>query len=437
MTDTPRSPVANGTAPPVAGAGLKDRAYRRYVLAALVVVYAFNFIDRQILSILAVPIRRELALTDTELGLLGGVAFALLYSTLGIPAARLADRTSRTRVIGLAFALWSAMSMACGFARSFVQLFIFRVGVGIGEAGGVAPSHALICDYYPPGERARAFSIYAFGIPIGTMLGLVGGGMMAGSVGWRTAFASVGLAGLIAAPVFWFTVREAQRGRFDAPRTDAADVTVLQALRALAAKPSFWWLAIGAACSSTMGYGIFFWMPSFFVRSFGLSVQQAGTCFGLIVFAGGMAGIWLGGALVDRLGRRGRGYFAFVPAAAFVASGPLYVLAVGTRQLSLAVTLLLVPTALSLSWLGPLQAAVQHLVPPQMRATASASFLFINTLLGLTVGTLAIGALSDAMRARYGDDSLRHAIEFGTVFYLLAAGCLFAGGRRLARDWVG
>jgi MFS family permease len=411
------------------------RAYRAYVLAMLVLVYTFNFIDRQIVAILAVPIKVELHLSDSQLGLMGGLAFALLYTTLGIPIARLADRASRTWIMTGALALWSAMSAACGLAHSFVQLFLARVGVGIGEAGGVAPAYSLICDFFPQNQRARALGVYSFGIPIGGAAGVVIGGVIASQISWRVAFFAVGLAGLLIAPLFRLTVREPPRGAFDGSSIPATQSSLASVVRVLRRKRSFWALSLGGAASSMMGYGMFFWAPSFLVRSFGLTVLQASLGFGAIVLAGGLVGIWLGGAAADRFGGRRKAAYALVPAIAFATTTPFYVAGVLSTTLWLAVALLLVPTALGLAWLGPVLSAVQHIVPHNMRVTASAIFLFINNLLGIGLGLPLIGGLSDVMHVRFGSESLRYAIVAGSGFYLIAAGFLWLASRRLQADW--
>ncbi|MCW8925888.1 MAG: MFS transporter, partial [Xanthomonadales bacterium] len=258
----------------------RTRTNRAYVLFILVLVYTFNFIDRQIIGILAVPIKADLGLSDTQLGLMGGLAFALFYTGLGIPVAMLADRFSRTWIMTAALATWSAMTALCGLAGNFWQLFAARLGVGVGEAGGVAPAYSLIADYFPSGERARAIGIYSFGIPIGSATGIVFGGVIASMIDWRYAFFIVGLAGLSLAPVFRLTVREPQRGRYDNHAVTGQTPGLQQILATLAAKPSFWLMALGASFSSMIGYGIFFWLPSFFVRSYGLSLLDASLFYG-------------------------------------------------------------------------------------------------------------------------------------------------------------
>ncbi len=409
--------------------------YRLVVLAMLVLVYAFNFIDRQIVGILAVPIKADLGLTDTQLGLMGGLAFALFYTALGIPIAMLADRGNRTTIMTVALVLWSAMTAACGFALNFWQLFLARLGVGVGEAGGVAPAYSLVADYFPPHQRARALGVYSFGIPVGSALGIVFGGYIAHWVDWRTAFLVVGVAGIVIAPVFKLVVREPQRGRFDVARGAHRPAGLRDVMRVLLAKRAFWGLSFGAAASSMMGYGLFFWLPSFFVRSHGMALVDASLYFGAILLFGGVAGIWLGGWLADRFGAARRRAYALIPAIAFVATVPFYVGAVTSSSLVVSFVLFLVPTALGLVWLGPVLSAIQHIVPPGMRATASAIFLFVNNLIGIGLGSVALGALSDALSARYGADSLRYAILVGTVCYFVAAALFLLSAKRLERDW--
>jgi MFS family permease len=461
-------PGRPSSAPPPA-----SLAYRSYVLGVLVIVYTFNFIDRQIVGILAVPIKSELHLSDSQLGLMGGLAFALFYTFLGIPIARLADRVSRTGIMTAALALWSLMTAVCGLTHSFSQLFMARLGVGVGEAGGVAPAYSLICDYFPPKERARALSVYSFGIPIGSAAGIALGGFITSLISWRMAFFIVGLAGLLLTPLLKLTVREPARGALDHPReaeagnpreatatnrreaaavnpsgTAAANPQVnagpslagpslLDVMAALARRPSFWGLSLGAASASMMGYGLFFWMPSFAVRSFHLTLLQASMIYGALVLVGGLFGIWCGGVLADKYGERRKAFYALIPAAAFVTTVPFYVAGVLSTTLWVSFLVLLVPTALGLVWLGPVLAAVQHLVPANMRATASALFLFINNLIGIGLGTTLIGVVSDLMRVRFGSESLRYAILAGTGFYLIAATLLFLASRRLDEDWEG
>lgn len=400
----------------------------RALVAMLVVAYTLNFVDRQVIGILAGPIKADLALTDTQLGLMGGVAFAIFYGVLGIPMARLADRTTRSGVITGAIALWSVFTAICGLAPGFWTLFLCRVGVGVGEAGGVAPSYALVADVVPRESRSRALAIFSFGSPIGSALGIFLGGWLAMTVDWRVTFLVLGAAGLLFAPLFRVLVREPAR----ATARSGAEVGVWPSL---ARNPTFWLLSLGAASTSLVGYGLLFWLPSFFARSHGLSLLATSRLYGAIVLVGGIVGLWAGGWLADRLALRSRRAYALVPAFALLAAVPLYAAGLLTSSLPLTVLLFVVPHALALMWLGPVTAAVQAIVPAASRATASAVFLLVLNVLGIGGGALFFGAVSDALALRLGAESLRYAILAGLTFYLAAAALFFAASRRIERDW--
>jgi len=238
------------------------KRYRHFVLAMLVLVYTLNFLDRNVLGILAPYIKKALDLSDRQVGLMGGLAFAALYSTLGLPIAWLADRGSRRRIMAWALTLWSAFTALCGFTHSFAQFFLARVGVGIGEAGGVAPAYSMISDYFPKQQRARALSVYSLGIPIGTAAGILFGGLIAAHINWRAAFIIVGAVGVVLAPIFRYTVRDPKRGGYEAPVAIAKpNVSIVDVFSVVSKKSTFWLLAFGAAMSSVCGYGLMFWLP--------------------------------------------------------------------------------------------------------------------------------------------------------------------------------
>jgi MFS family permease len=408
------------------------------VLLILLLAYIFNFIDRQIIGVLAVPIKAELALSDTQLSLMGGIAFALFYSGLAIPIAWLADRKSRVVIIAWSVGLWSLFTAACGLAQNFWQLFLARMGVGIGEAGGVAPSYALISDYFPKERRARALALFSLGIPIGSALGVFFGGWIASHLSWRTAFVIVGLAGLPAALLVRFCIPEPVRGGFDTVDGAASALAppFLTVAATLARTPSFWLLSFGAASGSILGYGLIFWLPSFFSRSFGLALGEVGWFYGSIVLVGGVAGTWLGGVLGDRAGSANPAGYALIPAICFLVAAPVFAVGLFAPSLMIAWILFAIGQMLALAWLGPVIAAVQHIVPPNMRATASASFLFINNLIGIGFGIFFLGFMSDRMSAAHGADSLKYSILFGLGFYLLSSAIYFIASTRLKRDWV-
>ncbi len=411
--------------------------YRAWVLFILVVVYTFNFVDRVIVGILAEPMKRDLGLSDTQLGLMSGAAFALFYTLLGIPVARLADRGSRVWIMTGALAIWSGFTALCGQVQTFAQLFVARVGVGVGEAGGVAPAFSLISDYFPPQQRARALAVFSFGVPIGSGLGTLLGGLVASAVDWRVAFFAVGVGGLLLAPLFRLTVREPARGALDAPSgpSPVARSSLPDALRFLARKRSFLLLALGASSSSVVGYGLLFWTPSFFIRSHGLTLAQTAWFVGLGTLICGIAGIWFGGWAADRLGARHKAAYALVPGVMLVAIVPFLAAGVLVPSVVAAFAFFIVPMTFNASWTGPVYATLQHLVPPQMRATASALFLFMINLIGIGGGTLFVGALSDFLAPRLGSEALRYAIVTATGFYLLSGAFFWAASRRLAGDW--
>ena len=406
------------------------------VLAILLLAYIFNFIDRQIIGVLAVPIKAELQLSDTQLSLMGGIAFALFYSGIAIPVAWLADRKSRVNIIAFSVALWSAFTAVCGLAQNFWHLFLARMGVGIGEAGGVAPSYALISDYFPKERRARALALFSLGIPIGSALGVFFGGWIASNLDWRSAFIIVGLAGLPAALLVKLFIKEPVRGGFDSvDGTASAPAPPFGTVAGtLARTPSFWLLSFGAASGSILGYGLIFWLPSFFSRSFDLELIEVSYFYGSIVLVGGVLGTWLGGWIGDRIGQANPGGYALVPAVCFLIAAPCFAFGL-FASLEVAWVLFTIGQMMALAWLGPVIAAVQHIVPPNMRATASASFLFINNLIGIGFGIFFLGFMSDAMKEAHGEDALQYSILYGLGFYVLSAALYFVASTRLKKDW--
>ena len=411
--------------------------YPALVLTMLLVVYAFNFLDRQILGILAKPIQASLHLSDAQFGAIGGTAFAILYSVLGVPLALLADRVGKTRVIAGSLVVWSGFTALCGTATGFWSLFLSRLGVGVGEAGGVAPSYALIADYFPVQRRARALAIYSMGIPIGLGSGVLLGAYIAALVDWQTAFITVGIAGIVVAPIFLLLVRDRPRP----PAVAEADaMPVLAVIPILARKPAYWLLSIGAGCSSMAGYGLALWVPKIIAVHYGWTSNhdliKVGQFMGSLLLIGGTTGIFLGGVFADRLGTVDRAWYARLPAIAWLITAPTFMLGLFTPYPMFAWFLLLIPNALNTLWLGPIVTAAQHLAPSRMRASASGSFLLVNNLLGLGLGPLLMGTLSDALKASYGADSLRYAAIIGVSLYLVAALLALLAIKPLKRGWV-
>jgi MFS family permease len=403
----------------------------RYALGLLLVVYIFNFIDRQILAILLEPIKQDIDLSDTQLGFLGGIAFALFYTFAGLPIARAADVGSRRTIIALALLVWSAMTAATGLARSFTMLLVARIGVGIGEAGCSPPAHSLISDYFPPDRRATALSIYALGIPIGAALGSLIGGWVAEIFDWRTAFMVVGLPGIVLAVVVRLTLREPERGQSeptvavgDSPRTEP----MAQVIRFMMSLRSFRHLSLAAALHAFVGYGAGLFVPSFFIRIHGMGLGEISTwLFGLGLV--GAIGTFLGGFLGDKLAPRDTRWYLWVPAIATLFTVPLAIAFYLIPNPRIAL-LIGIPQAIAgTMYLGPTFAMTQSLVRPHMRAVASAILLFILNLIGLGLGPQFVGFLSDQLIPVFGGESLRYSLLFvvcvGSVWsathYFLAA----------------
>lgn len=413
------------------------KAYRRFVLVMLFGVFTLNFLDRQIIGILASLIKRDLALSDTQLGLMGGLAFALLYTILGIPVALVADRSRRTSIVAGAMTLWSLFTALCGAATGFWSLFLARVGVGIGESGGVTPCYSLISDYFPPHKRARALAVFAFGVPVGSALGLLIGGMVAAAIGWRGAFVTVGCIGLVFAPLLFLTVREPTRGGMD---VDAGGVaisrtTLRSTLAYLRDKPAFWLLSFSGGVISMMSYGLAFWLPSFFQRGPGLDLATTAKLMAMMTLLSGCVGSPLGGILGDRLGSRDFSFYAYLPALSCVVALPALVVGMATTSLPLSVLLLMIPMAAGCFWVPPTLAAMQLLLPAPMRTTGAALYALIVNLLGLGLGTVLFGLVSDLAAARMGQGSLHFSVVLGgCVIYPAAAILYLITARRLAAD---
>lgn len=407
-------------------------------VAVLLLAYVFNFVDRQIISVLAMPIKNDLGLDDQQLGLMGGVAFAIFYTTTAIPIAWLADRKNRVNIIAVSIALWSLFTAACGMVQSFWQLFLARMGVGVGEAGGVAPSYALIADLFPRERRASAMALFSLGVPVGSALGVFFGGWIAGNLDWRAAFLIVGFAGLPVALLVKLTVTEPPRGRFD----DVSDATVdlavapgvAEVVRRLKKSPGFWLLSLGAACASALSYGLMFWMPSFFARTYNLSIGAVSWYYGSVLLVGGVLGILMGGWIGDRMAKVRPGGFALIPAVGLTLAIPTIATALFARTLMLSWLLFTFGQMLASAWFGPVSAGVQQIVPASMRAVASAVYLFILNLVGMGVGIFALGLMSDWMSQAYGSAALQYSILYGLAFYAVSVVAFFLAARFLLRD---
>ena len=410
-------------------------AARRYALVILAIVYMFNFIDRQILAILLPAIRDEFGVSDVWLGFLAGTAFALFYVILGIPVARFADRHSRRNLIALAVAFWSGMTALCGLAANFVHLALARIGVGIGEAGCSPPAHSMIADLYPPEKRATAMGVYTIGISAGIMLAFLLGGWVAQNIGWREAFFVVGIPGIVLALVVWLTVVEPKRGHSEGRAAVSDQPTLAMTLRFLWHRSSFTHMTIAAGLSSYVGYSVLSFLPSFLVRSFGMPVDQVGLYLGLIVGIIGGAGFFLGGYIADHLGQSGhKRALTFIALTVFLSAIP-YAGMFMSGSWTTALLFFVIPAATANVYLAPVLSQVQGLVSLRMRAMASALALLIINVIGLGLGPLLTGLLSDVLAASYGEESMRYSLLLVTSIVLPWAGWhYFHAGRTIDAD---
>jgi MFS family permease len=377
--------------------------YRWYVVWLLFLVYVLNFVDRQILIILMEPIRLEFGFSDTQLGLLGGLAFAVLYSTLGIPIARLADRSHRVNIISISIFVWSLATVLTGFARSFSQLLLARIAVGVGEAGCSPPAYSLLADYFRKDQRTTAFSIYTMGIYGGVFVGYLVGALVAEHYGWRAAFFVVGLPGVLLALVVKFTLREPPRGYADGQPAQAQAPPVRQVFGQLAAKRTFRHLALAAALHAFVGYGVTGFHPSFLIRSHGFSVAEVGVILSTVSAVSGIGGTWFGGWLSDRFTnlRRDVRWQLWVPGIATLVNVPIALMAYTWPDRNLVIGLLFVSLVFGVMYLGPTFATIQRLVSARERALGAALLLLVINLVGLGLGPWLVGALSDVINNFY------------------------------------
>lgn len=387
--------------------------YKRYVLFILTGVYTFNFIDRQIIAILQEMIKADLGLSDTQLGLLTGFAFAIFYVTLGLPIARYADKSNRKNIVAVALAVWSAMTAISGLAQNFIQLALARVGVGIGEAGGSPPSHAIVSDYFEPEKRATALSIYSMGIFIGIFLGFMVGGIIGQKYGWRVALFVLGIPGVLYAILVYFTVKEPPKGLSDNDLSTEEDTTsVKDVARILFSKKTFIYLALACGLHTFGTYGVGNWFPPFLGRVHQLDIQTIGIWLGITAGLGGGLGTYLGGYLADRWRKRDIRWYLWITCVAGLLNTIPFFIVVFSPNSTLVLATTLLTNLLPAIYLGPTLAVAHSLVNARMRAFASAVLFFILNLIGLGLGPLTVGALSDWLLPTYGDESLRYAFLF-------------------------
>ena len=403
---------------PAAEAGRRGVSATLWIL---LIVYIFNFIDRQIVNILAEPIAKDLGLSDTQIGLMTGIAFALFYTVLGLPITRYADKpsTNRPRLIAAALAIWSGMTALCGLAQNFTHLLLARIGVGVGEAGCTPAAHSLISDLVPKEKRASALGFYALGIPIGTVLGMIIGGLLVDALGWRHAFMIVGLPGLAMAVVVMLVLKD-PRHRIEAA-APVARVDTGAALQAIFSSRAMVLLLAAASFAAFLSYGKATWATIFFQRTYGLSPGEVGLYFGIVNGAGGILGTWMSGKIADRFGHTNRKHVLTAAAWGMLLVAPTAILGYSMADWRAALFLLFVPTFLGSLYYGPTYSSVQGLTSPQSRAMASAVLLFFQNLIGLGLGPLAFGMLSDAIKPSFGEDSVRYVLYAASLLSLIPA----------------
>lgn len=400
-----------------------------YALVLLTIVYSFNFIDRQLLAILQESIKAELSLSDSQLGLLTGFAFAIFYVTAGLPIARWADRGNRRNIVSLSLFIWSFMTALSGYVQNFGQLLMARIGVGVGEAGGSPPSHSIISDIFPPNRRASAIGFYSMGVSIGILFGFLAGGWLNEYFGWRTAFLVVGIPGVVLAILLRFTLREPIRGLHDGGVANPDPVPFKEVLNVLWTRRSFRHLALGAGLNAFCGYATANWTASFMIRSHQMSTGELGTWLAAIIGLGGAIGVFGGGLLADRLSSSDQRWYTWLPSICGFLIVPFMIAIYMVDSPYTALTLSIIPGLLFQVYLGNTIATTHAIVGPRMRATASAVLFLIINIIGLGGGPWIVGMLSDLLAPSLGSESLRYAMLYAlppvmtwsAIHYWLAA----------------
>jgi predicted MFS family arabinose efflux permease len=392
------------------------------VLFILTAVYVFNFIDRQILVILQESIKQDLGLSDTQLGLMSGFSFAIFYVTFGLPIARLADKGNRRNIITFSLILWSAMTAISGRATNFVQLLLARIGVGIGEAGGSPPSHAIISDLYPAEKRATAMAIYSTGISIGILIGFLGGGWINEYFGWRAAFFAIGIPGIILALILRFTVKEPPRGLSDGIRDKSGmSPSIREVLQLLWGSRAFRYMAMAAGMSTYTLYALNSWLPPFLARLHAMGSGEIGTWLSLLFGIGGGLGYFAGGYLADRMGKKDKRWYLWLPSAALLIAIPFTIATLFSGNTLIALVALAMPVFLISMYLPPCLALTHGIVGVRMRALASAILFFVINIIGLGCGPFLTGILSDVWYPSMGEESIRWALSTSLLANVLGA----------------
>ena len=405
-----------------------------YALGILTVVYAFNFIDRQLLAILQESIKADLGLSDSQLGLLTGFAFAVFYVTAGIPIARWADHGNRRNIVAGSLFIWSFMTALSGLVQNYAQLVLARIGVGIGEAGGSPPSHSIISDIFPPNRRATALGFYSTGVSFGILFGFLFGGWLNEFFGWRVAFMVVGIPGVFLAALLMFTLREPTRGMIEQRTATTEAVPLGQVIKTLWGSKTFRHLSLAASLNAFSGYGTASWTASFMIRSHEMSTGELGTWLAIIIGLCGAIGVFFGGAAADRLSSRDKRWYMWLPAIVGFIAVPFMIAVYLADSPYFALTMMLIPGLLHQVYLGNTLATTHNLVGLKMRATSSAILFFIINMIGLGCGPFLIGFLSDQLSASYGADSLRMAMLYLLPAVMFWSACHFYFASRHLRN---
>lgn len=412
MTDQSRENTDSKNAPslPELENPYASTARRNYVLVVLTLVYTFNFIDRQLLSILQEAIKVDLSLSDAQLGLLTGFAFAMFYVTAGIPIARLADRSNRRNIVAVSVGLWSFMTAISGFVQNYLQLLLARVGVGVGEAGGSPPSHSIVSDIFPKKQRASALAFYSTGVNLGILFGFLFGGWLNEFFGWRIAFMVVGVPGIMLAILVRITVPEPVRGLVENKQASDEQVPFKDVIRLLWQRKTFRHMALACGLNAFAGYGTVNWLASFFIRTHEMSTGELGTWLALSTGLFGAIGVLIGGILGDKLGSRDKRWYQWIPGLATILVVPFMVLVLLTDNQYVALMCVFIPGTLQNVYLGNSIATTHNLVGLRWRSTASAILFFILNVIGLGMGPFAVGLLSDFLAPTLGAESLRYSM---------------------------
>jgi MFS family permease len=425
------------TAGPIGAAAPAHKGVRGrpgVVLAMLTFVYVINFLDRQLLSILAKPIQDTLHVTDGQLGKIGGLYFAMFYCFIAIPVAWLADRTNRVAVLSVACGIWSAATMACGMAQTYPQLVIARMTVGFGEAGGVPPSYALITDTFAPGRRGFAFGIYNLGPPIGAALGIALGASIAAAFDWRHAFIAIGAIGVVAAVALPLLIAEPARGGTDGHAHPVSEKAPFWAtVRAFFGNPTLTLTAFGTGATQFVTYGLGNFAVLFLMREKGMTLEEVAVWYALVVIVGMGGGMLVSGRIIDKMTAKSRRYFASLPAGSLAISMPFYIAFLWAPEWPLALVLLTIVNFFNYFYLSCAVTLTQEESAPNQRVLAGALLLLVANFIGLGLGPTWVGAASDWLAARGHANSLQLALYTLTPFYLIAIAHFLVLARRLRR----